>query len=271
MTFLFDRETALVALGEGQFSIMVSDIYQNPNGSPFGGWVAAITAKAVEQHEECRSPVVSLQSTFLAGAGSGDVMISVRLLKSGASTQFWRVEINQNDLPVAVSDVVTSNRKPIDLDYQLEMPSTKLPKDSKLLVQRSETAPLWFGAYEQRIVKGTPFTNNVIPESLVWIKETDDRPIDRASIVSICDAPMPRSFYLSERPHVGSTVSMSTCIYASEDDIAAAGSDYLLLRVNGATVRNSVGDQRAELWSANGTLLATSNQINFMRQMRVGD
>ena len=58
---------------------------------------------------------------------------------------------------------------------------------------------------------------------------------------------------------------MATYIYASEEDLAATGSDYMMLRVTGATVRNSATDGRVELWSRSGTLLATSSQIGFFR------
>ncbi|WP_173207421.1 hypothetical protein [Sphingopyxis sp. BSNA05] len=58
---------------------------------------------------------------------------------------------------------------------------------------------------------------------------------------------------------------MASYIYASEEDLAAAGNDFLLLRVTGATVRNSATDGRVEVWSQSGILLATSSQIGFFR------
>ena len=265
MTFLFDRETALVPRGNGHFTINASDIYRNPNGAAFGGWVTAIMAKAVQDHENCRGPIVSLQSTFIAGGGLGEVEITASLLKSATSTQFWRVEVSQADNLIAVSDIVSSIRRPTDLNYQLSMPETKPPSDAIILPQSEESTPFWMKTYDQKIAKGVPFNINDTPESLIWIKETDGRPLDRISIISICDTPMPRTFFLSEKLRTGSTVSMATYIFASEDDITAAGSDYVLLRVDSATSRNSASDQRVELWSKSGTLLATSNQIGFFR------
>jgi len=58
---------------------------------------------------------------------------------------------------------------------------------------------------------------------------------------------------------------MATYIYASDEDLAEAGSDFMMLRVTGATVRNSATDGRAEIWSKSGILLATSSQIGFFR------
>ncbi|VAV89880.1 hypothetical protein MNBD_ALPHA04-1333, partial [hydrothermal vent metagenome] len=78
MKYEFDRETALVVLGEGQFTINASEAYRNPTGMAFGGWVAAICAKAVEMHEECRSRLISQTTTFLAGVDPGEVIISTR-------------------------------------------------------------------------------------------------------------------------------------------------------------------------------------------------
>jgi len=265
MTYIFDRETALVALEDGQFTIEASDVYRNPTGMAFGGWVAAIAAQAVEMHPERRGPLVSQQIIFMTGVGPGEVKLSVKLLRAGASTQFWRVELSQNGALTNAADIITSTRRPTDIDYQVEMPTAKSPDDSISLPSVNPMAPKWVSHYDQRIAKGMPFAVNESPEAIVWIKEADGRPVDRVSLFSILDTPMPRTFFVTEQFRPGSTVSMATYIYASEEDLAAAGSDFLLLRVTGATVRNSATDGRAEIWSQSGIMLATSSQIGFFR------
>ncbi len=265
MTFTFDRETALLPLDENRYTIEASEVYRNPTGTAFGGWGAGIAAKAVEMHSERRTLIVSLQASYLAGIGPGEVLVSVNLLRSGGSTQFWRVELSQNDNPALVADIVSSNRKPTDITYQIDMPEARPPEGLESLHRGNEMAPKWVTTFDQKIAKGVPFAVNDTPEALVWIKEADGRPLDRINLFSICDTPMPRSFFLSEQFRPGSTVSMGTYIYASDEDLAAAESDYMLLRVDGATVRNSATDSRVELWCANGVLLAVSNQIGFFR------
>lgn len=265
MTFIFDRETALIALEDGHYAIESSDVYRNPTGMAFGGWVAAIAARAVEMHPECRGPLVSQQIIFMTGVGPGEVKLSVTLLRAGASTQFWRVELSQNGAPTNAADIVTSTRRPTDIDYQVEMPTAKSPEESISLPSVNPMAPQWVSHYDQRIAKGMPFAINDSPEAIVWIKEADGRPVDRVSLLSILDTPMPRTFFVTEQFRPGSTVSMASYIYASEEDMAAAGSDYMLLRVTGATVRNSATDGRVEIWTKSGILLATSSQIGFFR------
>jgi len=265
MTYLFDRETALLPLNDDQYTIEASEIYRNPTGMNFGGWVAAICAKAVEMHPERSSPLVSQQVTYIAGVGPGEVLVDVKLLRNGASTQFWRVELLQNNAPVIVADIVSSNRRETDINYQLPIPDAPPPEKAIVLERPNSMQPEWIGTYDMNFVKGVPFTVNETPETLTWIREADGRPIDRISLFSICDTPMPPTFFITDQVRPGSTVSMATYIYASEEDLAQAGSDYLLLRVNGATMRNSKSDSRVELWAKNGTLLATSAQIGFFR------
>ena len=265
MTFIFDRETALVALADGHYTIEASDVYRNPTGMAFGGWVGAIAARAVEAHPDCRGPLVSQQIIYMTGVGPGEVSLSVTLLRAGASTQFWRVELSQNGTMTNAADIVTSTRRPTDIDYQVEMPAIKSPEDSVALPSVNPMAPKWATHYEQRIAKGMPFAVNKSPEALVWIREADGRPVDRVSLFSILDTPMPRTFFVTEQFRPGSTVSMATYIYASDEDLAEAGKEFMLLRVTGATVRNSATDGRAELWSRSGILLATSSQIGFFR------
>ncbi|VWX56969.1 acyl-CoA thioesterase [Sphingorhabdus sp. 109] len=265
MTYILDRETALVAQEEGQFTIAASDVYRNPTGMAFGGWVAAIAGRAVEMHPECRGPLVSQQIVYMTGVGPGEVSISVKLLRAGSSTQFWRVELSQNGSMTNAADIVTSTRRPTDIDYQVEMPATRSPEESISLPSVNPMAPKWVSHYDQRIAKGIPFAVNESPEAIVWIREADGRPVDRISLLSILDTPMPRTFFVTEQFRPGSTVTMASYIYASEEDLAEAGTDYMLLRVTGATVRNSATDGRVELWSKNGILLATSSQIGFFR------
>ncbi|GAA0483491.1 thioesterase family protein [Parasphingorhabdus litoris] len=264
MTFLFDRETALFPREDNQFVAECREIFQNPSGAAFGGWVAAVAARAVEEHPDCAAPIVSLQMSYLSAVAPGEVDIRITLLKSGASTQFWRAELLQRGAITNTADIVTSNRKPTDIDFQLTRPDANAMENG-IKIDNIPMTPNWVATYEQYMVQGKPFSDNGSPDTMTWIKQEDGRPIDRISIVAICDTPMPRTFFLSDIPRMGSTVSMSTYIYASEEDIAAAGADHLLLRVSGATVRNSSTDQRVELWSKTGTLLATSNQIGFFR------
>jgi acyl-CoA thioesterase len=265
MTFKFDQEIALIAQDDGQFTIEASDIFRNPTGMAFGGWISAIAARAVEMHPECRGPLVAQQMIFMTGVGPGEVKISVQLLRAGASTQFWRVELSQNGSLSNAADIVTSTRRPTDIDYQVEIPDARSPEDSIALPSVNPMAPKWATHYDQRIAKGIPFAINESPEAIVWIKEADGRPVDRVSLFSILDTPMPRTFFVTEQFRPGSTVSMATYIYASDDDLDAAGSDFMMLRVTGATVRNSATDGRAEIWSRSGILLATSSQIGFFR------
>ena len=158
MTFIFDRETALIAQDDGQFTIEASDVYRNPTGMAFGGWVAAVAAKAVEMHPECRGPLVSQQIIYMTGVGPGEVKLSVTLLRAGSSTQFWRVELSQNGSLTNAADIVTSTRRPTDIDYQVEMPEARSPEDSVSLPSVNPMAPAWVTHYDQRIAKGRPST-----------------------------------------------------------------------------------------------------------------
>ncbi|ATW04851.1 thioesterase family protein [Sphingorhabdus sp. YGSMI21] len=265
MAYIFDRETALVAREDGLFTIQASDIYRNPTGMAFGGWISAIAGRAVEMHPDCRGPLVSQQMIFMTGVGPGEITLSVKLLRAGSTTQFWRVELLQNGSMTNAADIVTSTRRPTDIDYQVEMPTTRSPADSIALRTVNPMAPAWVVHYDQRIAQGIPFAVNDTPEGIVWIKEADGRPLDRIGLLSILDTPMPRTFFVTEQFRPGSTVTMASYIYASEEDLAAAGNDFLLLRVTGATVRNSATDGRVEVWSQSGILLATSSQIGFFR------
>ena len=265
MTYIFDRETALTAVDSENFVCELGTAYLNPTGAAFGGWVAGIAVEAISKRGDSTCPVVSMQMSFLSGVIAGTVNVETHLLKAGSSTKFWRAEIRQNNILVATADLICSNRRQTDINYQIVMPDAPAPHQSVLLSPMPPTTPNWIASYDQFLVKGKPFSVNETPETLMWIKESDGRPVDRKSIVAICDTPMPRSFFVSDGLRMGSTAQMATFILASDEELHQTGSDYMLLRASGASVRNSVIDQRVELWSKNGTILATSNQITFFR------
>ena len=77
---------------------------------------------------------------------------------------------------------------------------------------------------------------------------------------------MPRVFFMASEPRKCSTLTMSTYIYATREEIEAVGDDFVLVETESAAVRHGVINQESRLYRrSDGLLLATSYQTAIHR------
>jgi len=99
----------------------------------------------------------------------------------------------------------------------------------------------------------------------LWVRDEPPRPLDIVSLAAICDAFLPRIFLRLGRPVPIGTVTMTTYFHASGDEIAAQSDRHVYGIARGENFRNRFYEQSAEVWSDDGTLLATSQQLTYYR------
>jgi acyl-CoA thioesterase len=58
---------------------------------------------------------------------------------------------------------------------------------------------------------------------------------------------------------------MTVYFHADQADLAATGGDFVLCEAHALAFRNGHSDQSARLWSATGTLLATTHQLVYYK------
>jgi hypothetical protein len=58
---------------------------------------------------------------------------------------------------------------------------------------------------------------------------------------------------------------MSVYFHATDDEVAAVGDDYFLNEATGTRGEHSTSGQQARLWSRDGALLATTEQLCWYR------
>ncbi len=98
-------------------------------------------------------------------------------------------------------------------------------------------------------------------DNLSWIRLEPDRPLDPVGLVALADTPTPRLFFVTGKPEMIATVSMTVYLHASPEDYAAVGTDYMLIEAHAARGGRGFYDQHARIWSRDGRLLATTQQI----------
>lgn len=274
-THVFDQALALAHsdLRVGQFSGQTSPDYWNMVG-PFGGTTAAIVLQSVLSHPDLLGSPIALTVNYAAALLAGPFQLQATAVRTNRSTQHWTVQITQatdgGEAQVnTTATVITAARRETWSASDLPMPVVPKPPE----VKRFSIGPAgvaWMAQYEMRPVSG------VIPgawdgsgdhsESVVWLRDAQPRPLDFASLASMSDMFYPR-IWLRRAKHVpAGTVSITTYFHAGPAELAAVGTGYLLGRAVGQRFHNGFFDQAAQLWSQEGALLATSNQIVYFKE-----
>lgn len=234
-------------------------------GRMFGGWTAAVTLKAVLASAASERMPAALTVSFVDEVRPGsELLITPRLIGAGRSVQHWSadVEIEAEARTVARAAVVLAERRPSQAHLETEMPAVPDPtEDLEPLVPPG-------AAGSQTVcfaVTGNPPFGRFNTRSLSWIREKSGRSVDHVQLALLSDLKVPRSFYWHEGPHPTSTLTLSVYFLATGEDLSLVGDDFVLSEAVGTRGADSLSGERLRLWSRNGTLLATSEQLCWYR------
>lgn len=265
----FDDAIALDPKGDGRWEGRTTAPYRNMVG-PFGGVVAALFVNAVMQDPRFMGQPVSQTVNFCGGIEDGAMEITTKLARSGKYLQHWTVALLQNGDIRATGTLVTGERGDV-FSHQTQTAPVAPPAQD---VERTATDlfPLPFlGQYNFRFLTGG-FGDGGTPEapasadSLMWISDAEPRPLDFLSLAAMAD-----SFYLrliKVRGGLGrmGTVSLTTHFLATPDELFAQKDAPILAHADAHRFHGQIHDQQSSLWSTDGKVLATGNQIAWYKE-----
>lgn len=264
MTHPFDDAVALRLTAPDTFRGHTAAPYANMVG-PYGGITAAVLLNAVVQHPDLLGDPVAVTVNFAAAVADGEFEVTARPVRTNRSTQHWMVELAQDGQVAATATAVTAVHRDGWSDTEAVMPTVPEPHEVPL----GEKPPMeWPQRYEMRFVEG-PLLGDGQPressQTTVWARDNPARTVDYVSLAALCDVFFPRVFVRrGERMPIG-TVSMTAYFHATAEELAAHGEDYVLGTVHGAAFQRGFYDHYGQLWSRNGTLLASTHQIVYYK------
>ena len=263
---VFDRAIALESLEKkdgGQiFKARVHPKFKNTH-DPYGGWSAAVLARAMLQCTRPGMELVSITTDFLSAAPDGPLHVTVYSDRSGRGTEFWRAGLaaEGSDVLFNRATAVVGRRRETTEWVQDDCPEAPPPERCT----RIEVPLAWSQVIEIRPAVNHPFSGNGDTRSSAWVRFTAERPLDSTALVALADTPMPRLFYVIGRQVRVATVSMTVYLHATKTDYDECGPDYLLIDCRGARGGRGFYDQHATIWSRSGRLMATTQQIVWYR------
>ena len=228
----------------------------------FGGWTSAVVITAVTTSSDTAAIPVSITINFVGSIPAGtDVAVDVERIGGGRSIQHWRAEGRKVDdvAVLATALVVLAERRATDPHIELTMPEVP---DPATLEQIYAPEPQGLQT-EIRYVSGDYASGRTAGSH--WLRDAAGRPLDHAHLAYLADQYAPRSFYWGVGLRPSATITMSVYFHATAEEISAVGTDHILNEAVGTRGETSTSGQQARLWSRDGTLLATTEQLCWYR------
>lgn len=259
----FDLAIALCHEPPDRWHGRTSDDYWNMV-SPYGGVTAAVMLRAMLDHPARRGSPLSFTLNFLAPIEAGEFVVTTELVRANRSSQHWAIRLSQQGSVLAHAIAICALRR--DTWGQVEASFPAVPPAAQCPVAPPRKATGFLQRYQFRIVRGTPFAENADSLSQVWVADNPPRPLDFASLTALCDSFLPRIFL--RRPDfvpIG-TVSINIYFHAGEDALARQGPQPLLAVAQAQAFSDGHFDHHGHVWSTDGSLLATTQQLVWYKE-----
>nr|WP_194305616.1 thioesterase family protein [Dietzia sp. DQ11-38-2] len=262
-----DRAVALRRVHDDLVRGRTVDAWANMVG-PFGGTTAATMLQAVLQHPARHGDPLALTVNYAGPVAEGEFEIEARPTRTNRSNQHWWLEMRQGDQVVTTATAITALRRETWSETEATAPMVPVPED--LTPAAADRGVRWVDNYDMRFVTGpwqSVENGDATPESTttMWIRDSPSRPLDHVALTAMCDSFFPRSFLRLGRPVPAGTVTLTIHYLATPDEIAAQGTDFILGSVHAHRFHGNYHDESARLWSRDGRLLATSNQLMYFK------
>ena len=255
----------LFPAGENRWAGEADPAYAHTGGR-FGGYTAALLLKAAMEEPGERGDPLSLTVLYTDAFNDGPFEIATRQLRAGARLQFWRTEVRQGDKVCAHAQATFGVRRQTLSFIDEAMPDAP-PPETKGLVRSTPPAP--FGEqHDVRWVSKPPFLSGPTSEparSLSWVRHAYGHTMDHVMLAMLADFAPPRVMYRRAGFPNASTVSMNVYFHATPQELAKVGDDFVLSDVAARRCEGGYYDHVLKLWSRDGALLATSEQMSAFR------
>ena len=262
-----DDAGGLVATLTGSFSNAPMS-WPAERGSPFGGLMAALAARAARQALGLSAPLRTVATQFLVGARFEPLTLTSELLRGGRSASYVSVRAGQGDR-LAMSGLVTFGAP--GEGPELRAASIVPPP---LLAQPLTPMDPRFGPHfirhvEHRFVGGIQlFGRNETDRMGVWMRTIDGKPLDEARLAFLLDATFPVYWtMLPAPPAVSATADLRSDFFGPiPEDAAPDGWTYFEF-----VSRDSHGGwtvEDATAWAQDGRPLAVGRQLRKVMASR---
>jgi acyl-CoA thioesterase len=234
---------------------------------PFGGITSAALVHAIETHPDRIGEPLALTVNFAGPIADGDFDISLRAARTNRTNQHWILELSQDGDVKTTATALFGIRRDTWGDTEARPPSA--PPPEQLTPGGPGDFVVWARLYDMRFVDG-PFPGegarpSSSSTSTLWVRDSAERRVDYPALAALCDIFYPRLFQRLGGVAPAGTISLTTYFHADQRQLDAVGGDYVLGTAHANRFSSGYFDQSAQVWTRDGSLLATSHQIVYFK------
>lgn len=248
------------ALGDERWRAHADPDHQSITGM-YGGWTTAVALASVLASSVSGAVPSALTINFVGSIEPGtDVEIRTSRIGASRSLEHWSATVESGETVHASALLVLAARRASEPHLQPTMPD--VPDPSTL--ERFK-APGPQGEQAEMYPVGPWVYGSGDTRTAHWLRDAHGRPMDHLLLAYFADQYAPRSFLWGAGIRPSATLTMSVYFHATPEELEAVGTDFILNEAIGTRGVYSTSGQQARLWSREGELLATTEQLAWYR------
>lgn len=230
----------------------------------YGGWTATLLLNAVLKDAVDAGSVSALTIHFLHAITPGSALtVRTRIVNSSRSLSVWHAEVDVDGVPgpAATATAVIARRRDSFTFIDVAMPEVPHPDSLP-----KTHPPGTFGerSLVRPVIGLTPF-NQPDTRSVAWVREISGRALDYLQLAYLSDNYPPKTWSMRAEPSPYSTITMSIYFHGTEEEVGKLGDDYVLIEAVGTRAQSSTCGAQGKIWSRDGLLLVTTEQMGWFR------
>ena len=256
----FATDTAVRQDADGTLTCTVEEDWWVVAG-PNGGYLAAIVVHALETRvDTAERPLRSLTVQYQRAPEPGPAQIEVVTEREGRSVTFARVTLRQGDRLALSAMAVLARPAGGELSLAAASPPRVPGPDAiDALPDAPAEAPPFGRHFDYR--PAVEERDDGVAVTGGWLRLREPFDLDAALVAALCDSWFPAIFSVVHRPLAVPTLDLTVHLRGR---LPRPG-DWVLGRFTTQTARDGFLEEDAELFSADGELLAHSRQLALAR------
>ena len=232
----------------------------------YGGLAAALLARGLEAEAATGQRLARMTTSFVAPFPPGEVSIAVTAVRSGRNVSAARAElvsaVSGETIATCLATLARPRASAALVHHALTPPTAPLPEEvsdgpSELYL------PTFASRFEFRQCVGPrPFSGGADARVGGWCRLREPGPLDAARLVAILDAWPPAAVAVSGGWCPVASLEMTVhFLVPLPPPTQEASSDFLFFEARCDHAEGGLADERAVIFDARGTPLATAQQL----------
>jgi len=182
--------------------------------------------------------------------------LHAQAVRRGSSVTHVRGELRQGETVLAFASATFARPRPSAHSWRLPtMP--EVPPPSQIPLFPGPPAPIFASHLEYRLCHGAaPLSGSDNPEFGAWIRFAQPLVVDAPAALGILDSAPPAAMARFDALRPMATVALTCQLFETLPLTGARADDHYLLVVRSSVCRDGYAEEMAELWSADGRLIA---------------